>query len=339
MNILITGGAGYIGSHTAVTLAQAGHDIGIFDNLSNSKISVINQLEKILGFRVNFIKGDVRDTQLLSKTIKNNQTKGVIHFAGLKSVSESISNPILYYSNNVQGTISLIEAMIVNQVKTCVFSSSATVYGIPVYSPYDEGHPTKPINPYGNSKLEAEIILKDWAKSDPDVRVSILRYFNPIGAHESGLIGEYPNQIPNNLMPYISQVVDGALPYLNIYGCDYETRDGTGERDYIHVMDIAEGHLAALNFLEGSAGAHIHNLGSGKGTTVLELIKEFEKINTLTIPYKFALRRDGDLPSLYSDPSKALNELKWATKRNLSEACQDTYRFSQISHVNKPKKI
>jgi len=339
MNILITGGAGYIGSHTVVTLAQAGHNITVFDNLSNSKISVIDQLEKILGFRINFIKGDVRDTQLLSKTIKNNQTNGVIHFAGLKSVSESTANPILYYSNNVQGTISLIEAMIVNQVKTCVFSSSATVYGIPVYSPYDEGHPTKPINPYGNTKFEVEMILQDWAKSDPEVRVSILRYFNPIGAHESGLIGEHPNQIPNNLMPYISQVVDGALSYLNIYGSDYETRDGTGERDYIHVMDIAEGHLAALNFLNGSAGAHIHNLGSGKGTTVLELIKEFEKSNALTIPYKFALRRDGDLPSYYSDASKALNEFKWFTKRNLGEACRDTYRFSQMLHMHKPKKI
>jgi len=325
MNILITGGAGYIGSHTAIALANTGHKINIFDNLCNSKIAVIDQLTKILGFPVNFINGDVRNTPLVSKVLQENEIDGVIHFAGMKSVAESAANPLLYYSNNVQGSISLIEAMQQNQIKTFVFSSSATVYGKPVYLPYDEKHPTNPINPYGHSKLQVEIILSDWAKSDTEVKASILRYFNPVGAHESGLIGENPNQAPNNLMPYITKVIGGSLQYLNIYGNDYDTRDGTGERDYIHVMDLAEGHLAALHYLKTNAGVHIHNLGTGHGTTVLELIKAFEKINKIEIPYKFSGRRDGDLPSYYSDANKALKDLGWQAKRNLEQSCKDTY--------------
>jgi len=332
MNILITGGAGYIGSHTAIALNQAGHKITIVDNLCNSKASTIDQLSKILGLPIHFMDADVRNTTLMSKVLKENQIEAVIHFAGLKSVAESVANPILYYSNNVQGSISLIEAMQLNKIKTFVFSSSATVYGAPLYLPYDEAHPTNPINPYGNTKLQVETILKDWANSDPEVKVSILRYFNPVGAHESGLIGENPNQIPNNLMPYITRVIGGTLSHLNIYGNDYETRDGTGERDYIHVMDLAEGHLAALEFLNNNHGAHIHNLGTGKGTTVLELIHTFEKINNLEIPYQFSGRRGGDLPSYYADADKALQDLKWSTKCSLKQACKDTYSFYQSTH-------
>ena len=332
MNILITGGAGYIGSHTAIALANAGHKITIFDNLCNSKLTVIDQLTKILGFPVNFINGDVRNTPLVNKSLKENEIEGVIHFAGLKSVSESVANPLLYYSNNVQGSISLIEAMQQNQVKTFVFSSSATVYGEPVYLPYDEKHPTNPINPYGHSKLQVETILCDWAKSDPEVKASILRYFNPVGAHESGLIGENPNQTPNNLMPYVAKVIDGSLPNLNIYGKDYGTRDGTGERDYIHVMDLAEGHLAAIDYLKNNHGSHIHNLGTGHGTTVLELIEAFQEINKVEIPYKFSGRRGGDLASYYSDANKALKELGWQARRNLEQSCKDTYQHLLISN-------
>ncbi len=326
MNILITGGAGYIGSHTSITLAKAGHKITIVDNLCNSNIEVIGQITKIIGSKVNFINGDVRNTSLMTKILKEHRIEGVIHFAGLKSITESVANPLLYYSNNVLGSISLIEAMQLNQIKTFVFSSSAAVYGGPAYLPYDEKHPTNPINPYGNSKLQVETILKDWAISDHTVKVSILRYFNPVGAHESGLIGEYPTQFPNNLMPYITKVISGSLTHLNIYGNDYETRDGTGERDYIHVMDLAEGHLAALSHLKNNFGVHIYNLGTGQSTTVLELIKEFEKVNRIEIPYKFSSRREGDLPSYYSDTSKAFKDLGWKTKYDLEQSCQDTYR-------------
>lgn len=331
MNILITGGAGYIGSHTAIVLSQAGHKITIVDNLCNSKASTIDQLSKILGSLIHFIDVDVRNTTLISNVLKENQIEAVIHFAGLKSVAESVANPILYYSNNVQGSISLIEAMQLNNIKTFVFSSSATVYGAPLYLPYDEIHPTNPFNPYGNSKLQVETILKDWANSDPELKVSILRYFNPVGAHESGLIGENPNQIPNNLMPYITRVIGGTLSHLNIYGNDYETRDGTGERDYIHVMDLAEGHLAALEFLSNKCGVHIHNLGTGQGTTVLELIKAFENVNHIKIPFRFSSRREGDLPSYYSNAKKAFNDLGWKTKRTLERSCKDTYQYFKNS--------
>lgn len=327
MNILITGGAGYIGSHTAVALANAGHKITIFDNLCNSKIEVIDRLSKILGFSVNFINGDVRNTTLVSKSLRENSIEAVIHFAGLKSVAESVTNPLLYYSNNVQGSISLIEAMQKNQVNTCVFSSSATVYGEPVYLPYDENHPTSPINPYGHSKLQVERILRDWATSDAKVKVSILRYFNPVGAHESGLIGENPNQTPNNLMPYISKVIFKMLPYLNIYGNDYDTKDGTGERDYIHVMDLAEGHLAALNYLKNNPGVHVHNLGTGHSTSVLEIIEIFEKIIKKPIPYRFSKRRFGDLAKYYAGVQKAEENLGWRANRSIHDACSDTLRF------------
>ena len=330
MNILITGGAGYIGSHTALELAQSGHQISIVDNLSNSKLDSIERLEKILGISVNFIHGDVRDTNLLIKAIQDNNIDSVIHFAGLKSVSQSAAHPIEYYANNVQGTISLIEAMQVCQVRTLVFSSSATVYGDAVHPPYHEDYFTRPINPYGNTKLQVEAMLTDWSRSDPDVRISILRYFNPIGAHESGLLGEVPSQIPNNLMPYINQVINGTLPHLNIYGKDYETKDGTPERDYIHVMDIAEGHIAAIHFLENHPGLHIHNLGTGRAVTVLELVRAFETSNHVKVPFQFTNRRIGDLPSSYANVDKALKELNWSAKRSIEQACEDAYRFSQL---------
>ena len=329
MNILITGGAGYIGSHAVVCLAQAGHHITVLDNLCNSNESVMDQIAKILGYPVHFINADVRNTEFVKQVLKEQKIEAVLHFAGLKSVAQSVADPMLYYSNNVQGSASLIEAMQANAVKTFVFSSSATVYGDPIYMPYDEQHSTSPINPYGNSKLAVEMMLRDWAHSDPQVRVSILRYFNPVGAHESGLIGESPRGIPNNLMPYIISVVAGALPQLNIFGNDYETRDGTGERDYIHVMDLAEGHLAALDFLMSHPGAHIHNLGTGKGTTVLELIKAFETANSVKIPYQFSPRRDGDLPSYYANANKAFSQLHWKPARTIEQSSKDSYRYFQ----------
>ena len=329
MNILITGGAGYIGSHAVVCLAQAGHHITVLDNLCNSNESVMDQIAKILGYPVHFINADVRNTELVKQVLKEQKIEAVLHFAGLKSVAQSVADPMLYYSNNVQGSASLIEAMQANAVKTFVFSSSATVYGDPIYMPYDEQHSTSPINPYGNSKLAVEMMLRDWAHSDPQVRVSILRYFNPVGAHESGLIGESPRGIPNNLMPYIISVVAGALPQLNIFGNDYETRDGTGERDYIHVTDLAEGHLAALNFLMNNPGTHIHNLGTGKGTTVLELIKAFETANSVKIPYQFSPRRDGDLPSYYANANKAFSQLHWKPARTIEQSSKDSYRYFQ----------
>jgi UDP-glucose 4-epimerase len=329
MNILITGGAGYIGSHAVVCLAQAGHHITILDNLCNSNESVINQIAQILGYPVHFVNADVRNTELLKQVLREQKIEAVLHFAGLKSVAQSVADPMLYYSNNDQGSASLIEAMQANAVKTFVFSSSATVYGNPVYMPYDEQHGTNPINPYGNSKLAVEMMLRDWAHSDPEVHASILRYFNPVGAHESGLIGESPRGVPNNLMPYIISVVAGALPQLNIFGNDYETRDGTGERDYIHVMDLAEGHLAALDFLNSHPGAHVHNLGTGKGTTVLELINAFETANSVKIPYQFSPRRDGDLPSYYANANNAFSQLQWNPLRTIEESSKDSYRYFQ----------
>lgn len=327
MNILITGGAGYIGSHTAVLLSQNKHEISIIDNFSNSDISVINQISNIVKNTIDFVEADIRDTKYLTKIIKERRIEAVIHFAGLKSISESILNPDLYHLNNVIGTLSLIQAMQANQVKICVFSSSATVYGTPKYLPYDELHPTNPINPYGESKLKAEHCFEQWAKKDPTLRISILRYFNPIGAHESGLIGENPNQKPNNLMPIILQAASGAVPTLQIYGDNYDTPDGTAVRDYVHVMDIADGHLASLNFLASNVGVYKHNLGSGRGVSVLKLIEEFEKANHVKITKFFGPRRNGDLSIYFSNPKKAQDELKWFPKRGISEACKDAYRF------------
>jgi UDP-glucose 4-epimerase len=330
MNILLTGGMGYIGSHTAVTLYEAGHEVILFDNLSNSDPSVLQSLEKITGKKIAFIEGDIRDSEFLSKTLKEHKINAVMHFAGLKAVGESAQDPLHYYDNNVGGSISLIRAMQQNKIKKIIFSSSATVYGEPQYLPCDEDHPTNPINPYGRTKLFIEEILRDVAVSDSEWSVTILRYFNPVGAHVSGLIGESPKGIPNNLMPYIVKVASGELEKLKVFGNDYETRDGTGERDYIHVMDLAEGHLAAFNFLKKHKGWHVTNLGSGKSTSVLELINTFERINHKKIPYDIIARREGDTAISYAKADLANITLHWKTKRTLESMCESAWKFSKF---------
>lgn len=324
---------GYIGSHTAVTLIEAGHDIVLFDNLSNSNPSTLQSLEKITNKKIMFIKGDIRDTELLSKSLKEQKIEAVIHFAGLKAVGDSVQDPIHYYENNVDGSISLIKAMQQNNIKKMVFSSSATVYGEPQYLPFDEDHPTNPINPYGRSKLFVEQILRDVVVSDSDWSVVVLRYFNPLGAHESGLIGESPKGIPNNLIPYIVKVASGELEILQIFGDDYETKDGTGERDYIHVMDLAEGHLASLNFLKEHKGCHVMNLGSGQSTTVLELLQTFERVNHKKISYKIIKRREGDTAISYAKSDVANKNLRWRTERTIESMCQTAWKFKKNHSV------
>ena len=329
MNILLTGGLGYIGSHTAITLAEAGHQILLLDNLSNSDTSILIYLEKIIGKKIIFIEGDVRDKILVSNIFQQHAIDAVIHFAGLKSVHESMHNPMKYYDHNVNGSLNLIKVMEEHQVKKIVFSSSATVYGEPVYLPYDESHPTHPINVYGHTKLVVEQMLTDLTHSDPAWSVAILRYFNPVGAHESGLIGEKPQGIPNNLMPYLTQVASGKLKVLRIFGDNYDTRDGTGERDYIHVMDLAEGHLAALQFIRTSQGCYKINLGSGQSTSVLELINAFEKVNHQKIPYEFTDRRQGDLPAYYAKADLAAEILQWNTSRSIESMCESAWLWEK----------
>lgn len=336
MNILLTGGAGYIGSHNAVVLSQAGHEVVLLDNFCNSRKSVLERLQMLLGKTLPCVEGDVRDTALVTKVLQDYKIDAVIHFAGLKAVGESVANPVLYYANNVQGSISLLQAMQKVGVKTLVFSSSATVYGEPQYLPYDENHPTKPMNPYGQSKLQVEEILRDLAIADPEWKIVSLRYFNPVGAHESGVIGEDPNGTPNNLMPYIAKVASGVLPHLNIFGDDYETPDGTGKRDYIHVMDLAEGHMSALNFFErNSPGLHIFNLGSGKASSVLEVIAEFENCTGKKIQKIIEERRQGDLAAYWASVKNASKNLNWEPKRDLKEICISLWKFSQGNGRNK----
>ena len=305
MNILLTGGAGYIGSHTAVVLSQAGHEVVLLDNFCNSRKSVLERLQKIVGKVVPCVEGDVRDTALVAKALQDYKIDAVIHFAGLKAVGESVEKPIDYYANNVQGTISLLEAMKSTNIKTLVFSSSATVYGDPQYLPIDEDHPTSATNAYGRSKLHIEEMLKDVANSDAGWKIICLRYFNPAGAHESGLIGEDPNGLPNNLMPYIAQVAAGKLPHINVYGNDYPTPDGTGIRDYIHVMDLAEGHLAALGFVANHQGWNVFNLGTGQGISVLEMISSYQKVIDEKVPFNVVGRRPGDISSCYAKVDRA----------------------------------
>lgn len=329
MNILLTGGLGYIGSHSAVTLIEARHNIVLFDNLSNSDGSVLDRLEKITGKKIIFVEGDIRNTKLVSETLKEYKIEAVMHFAGLKAVGESVKNPLHYYDNNVGGSISLIHAMQQNKIKKIVFSSSATVYGEPQYLPYDEDHPTNPVNPYGHTKLFIEEILRDVADSDSGWSIAVLRYFNPIGAHDSTLIGESPKGTPNNLMPYIVKVALGELESLKIFGNDYETRDGTGERDYIHVMDLAEGHLASLNFLNEHKGVHSINLGSGQSTTVLELLQVFERVCCKKIPYEIVARREGDTAISYAKPDLANKALHWKTKRSIESMCESAWMFQE----------
>ncbi|HOG76031.1 MAG TPA: UDP-glucose 4-epimerase GalE [Candidatus Marinimicrobia bacterium] len=329
MKILLTGGAGYIGSHTLVELLNQNHEITVIDNLSNSKIESIKRVKTITGKELIFNKIDLCNIIELEKVFSSNQFEAVIHFAGLKAVGESVQKPLLYYYNNITGTINLCQMMIKYDVKNIVFSSSATVYGNPTSVPITEDFPIKPANPYGNTKYIIETILKDIQIANPDWNVIILRYFNPVGAHESGLIGEDPNGIPNNLMPYISQVAVGRLPYLKVYGNDYPTKDGTGIRDYIHVVDLAQGHLKALDKLSTKPGYCIYNLGTGQGYSVLDVITTFEKWSQRKIPYKIVGRRPGDIAECYADPSKANRELAWKAERNLDDMCRDTWNWQK----------
>lgn len=329
MKILLTGGAGYIGSHAAISLCEAGHDVILFDNFCNSNKGVLVRLNAILNKSLKFVEGDVRDTALLAEVLNDNKIDFVFHFAGLKAVGESNNMPIEYYANNVQGTVSLLEAMKRVNLNSLVFSSSATVYGDPLYLPIDEKHQTCAKNPYGRSKLFVEEMLRDLSNSDPAWRICCLRYFNPVGTHNSHLIGEEPNGVANNLLPYIARVALRKAPYLNVYGDDYETADGTGVRDYIHVMDLAEGHLAALNFLNKKNGFHEFNLGTGKGISVLEMVKKFEIVSGREIPIEIRPRRLGDVATCFAQSNKALNELNWSATRTLDEMCESTWIFQK----------
>ena len=332
--ILVTGGAGYIGSHTCIALHEAGYEIVVYDNLSNSSREAVNRVSTIVGQSIEFIEGDIRDVDLLRQVFSDNQFFGVIHFAGLKAVGESVTKPLLYYNNNVSGTITLLEIMAEYDVKNLVFSSSATVYGDPERLPIDENSPRSCTNPYGQSKLTVEHILEDLAVSDESWNLIPLRYFNPVGAHPSGQIGEDPNDIPNNLMPYISQVAVGKLPKLSILGNDYPTIDGTGVRDFIHVTDLAQGHVAALSYLEQQAvpvGFLPINLGTGKGTSVLELVTAFSEVSGEDIPYQFADRRAGDIASCYASADKARDLLGWQAKLSINDMCQDSWRWQSMN--------
>ena len=333
MNILLTGGTGYIGSHAAIVLAKAGHRVVLYDNLCNSKAVVVERLHKISGERLTFIHGDIRDTRLLTNTLRRYQIEAVMHFAGLKAVGESVEKPVEYFDNNVGGSISLIKAMQCCNIKTLVFSSSATVYGEPLYLPIDENHPTSATNPYGRTKLHIEEILKDLVQSEPSWRIACLRYFNPVGAHESGLIGEDPQGIPNNLMPYISRVASGQLECLSVFGDDYDTHDGSGVRDYIHVMDLVEGHLAALEFLFNHHGWHVFNLGTGEGYSVLDLVKAFEAAIQKSISYKIVQRRAGDVAQSFAQTKKAKEYLGWQAKYNLDAICASAWKFQNNKSI------
>lgn len=327
--ILVTGGTGYIGSHTVVELIEAGYEVEILDNLYNSKLGVLERIEKITGVKPKFHEVDLRDAEALEKVFAEGGYKTVVHFAGLKAVGESVEQPLRYYENNVGGTINLLECMQEYGVHQIVFSSSATVYGNPGEVKYTEQMPVgrELSNPYGRTKYFIEEMLRDVATSDPEFRVTILRYFNPIGAHSSGLLGEDPNGRPNNLMPIIMKVVEGEIPELSIYGNDYKTKDGTCVRDYIHVVDLAKGHIAAMKKLGEGERVQVYNLGSGKGTSVLEMVKAFSEASGSALPHKIVARRPGDLAEFYADPSKANVELGWKTELTLEEMMHDTLRY------------
>ena len=327
--ILVTGGAGYIGSHTCVALLQAGYEVVIYDNLSNSHQEVINRIQAITQKRPVLVVGDIRDQASLVKCMQTYQCNAVMHFAGVKAVGESAEEPLKYFDNNFTGSLRLLEAMQTANIKTIVFSSSATVYGDPVYLPFDEKHPLAPTNPYGQTKLFIEEMLKDLYAAKPDWHIGILRYFNPVGAHESGLIGEDPQGIPNNLMPYIAQVAVGKRESLNIWGNDYATIDGTGVRDYIHVVDLALGHIKTLEHLAKHPNLLVANLGSGKGTSVLQVLTAFKKITGKDIPYVFKGRRTGDVAESYADPALANQLLDWKTTKTLDIMCADHWHWQQ----------
>lgn len=327
MKILVTGGAGYIGSHTCVELLNAKYDIVVIDNFSNSKKDVIDKIKTITKKDFNFYEGDCQDKKLLKKIFEENKISSVIHFAGFKAVGESVQKPIMYYRNNIDSTLSLLEVMNEFNIKKIVFSSSATVYGNPKSLPIKENFPLSTTNPYGSTKLMIEDILRDLYISDNTWSIAILRYFNPIGAHRSGLIGEDPNGIPNNLMPYIVKVATKELPYLNIFGNDYDTHDGTGVRDYIHVVDLAQGHIKAIEKVLKDTGCSEYNLGTGNGYSVLDLVNTFEKVNNINIEYKIVERRPGDIDACYADPSYAKEKLNWEAKLGIEDMCKDAYNF------------
>lgn len=329
MSILITGGAGYIGSHTCVELLNKGYSVVVLDNLSNSKIGVMDRIQKITGKTVTFYEADILDKDAVRKIFEKESIDAVIHFAGLKAVGESVQIPLRYYENNITGTVYLCEVMKEYQVKRLVFSSSATVYGTNETMPLTEDMPLGAINPYGRTKLFNEYILRDITVSDPTWSVSLLRYFNPIGAHESGLIGEDPRGIPNNLMPYIAQVAIGRLDHLNVFGSDYPTVDGTGVRDYIHVVDLAKGHVKAVEWVLGNTGCDAVNLGTGQGISVLELVKAFEDATGVHIPYEIAPRRAGDPATVYADCTKAERVLGWKAELSAAQMCADTWRWQK----------
>ena len=325
--ILVTGGAGYIGSHTCVELLEAGYKVVVVDNFSNSKASTLERVQEITGKTLTFIKVDLRDLNALNNVLSEHSPNAVIHFAGLKAVGESVEFPLTYYENNVGASLNLLKAMDNHGINKIVFSSSANVYGDPASLPIKEGFPLFPNNPYGKSKLIIEEILQDLNKYDHTLKIAILRYFNPVGAHKSGEIGEDPNGIPSNLMPYISQVAAGKLEKLSIFGNDYPTKDGTGVRDYIHVVDLAIAHIKALEKLTEYSRMLICNLGTGQGYSVLEMVEAFEKASGKEIPYKIVSRRAGDIATCYADSSLAHEELGWKAKRDLQEMCEDTWRW------------
>lgn len=327
MTILVTGGTGFIGSHTCVELIDAGYDVVIIDNLSNSKKDVVSYIEKITGKKVVFYENDVCDKEALKNIFKENKIDAIIHFAGYKAVGESVMKPLMYYRNNLDSTLSLLEVANEFNVKKLAFSSSATVYGKPKHLPIKENFPLSTTNPYGTTKLMIEKILKDLYSSDNNWSIAILRYFNPIGAHKSGLLGENPNGIPNNLMPYIIKVATGELKCLGIFGNDYDTKDGTGVRDYIHVVDLAKGHVKAIEKILKETGYDCYNLGTGNGYSVLDLVNTFMKVNNVNVKYEIKDRRPGDIDACYADPSYAYEKLGWKAEKDINEMCLDSYNY------------
>ena len=327
MKILVTGGAGYIGSHTSVELLDGGYEIVIVDNFSNSKPDVIDKIKQITNKDFSFYEGDVCDKEFMDEVFSKEKIDAVIHFAGYKAVGESVKLPLMYYRNNLDSTLTLCEVMSKHNVKKLVFSSSATVYGNPKTLPIKEDFPLSTTNPYGSTKLMIEGILKDLYISDNDWSIAVLRYFNPIGAHSSGLIGENPNDIPNNLMPYIVKVATGELECLSVFGNDYDTKDGTGVRDYIHVVDLSLGHIKAIEKIMNNNGIDYYNLGTGNGYSVLEIVNNFSRVNGVEVNYKIAPRRPGDIAACYADPSYAKQELNWSATKGIEEMCRDSYRF------------
>lgn len=327
MRILITGGAGYIGSHTLIELLREQHEACIFDNYSNSSPEALKRIGQLTNAGFEQVEADIRDTDTITKIFTDFKPEIVVHFAGLKAVGESTSFPIKYYEHNIQGTIALLNAMDASQCRSIVFSSSATVYGDPHYLPYDEAHPCAPTSPYGRTKYFIEEMIKDWASANSAASAIILRYFNPVGAHSSGIIGEDPNDIPNNLMPYISQVAVGKLSCLQVFGDDYDTRDGTGLRDYIHVTDLARAHVSAVEFVAQNRGVEAINIGTGEGKTVLEVVRAFETASDRPIPYEIAPRRSGDIAAFYANPAKALKLLGWQAELSMGDICRDAWNW------------